>query len=283
MWGASTCGRQMTSVKSCRCLTISPLCFTPGTSKSWVCHGLGKIQEAILNNWYKAGQDRRYIEDGGQEEEIICFQHTSYIGIGYDLVMLSSQDGLDIVSSCLSEDKRGKNCARLGTIASRTIARSTVAETVACVSSQDGLDIVSSGLSGDKRGKNCARLGTIASRTIARSTVAETVACVPSQDGLDIVSSCLSGDKRGMKRAMLEVVATKAVTSAQDVQRYIKCTLLAATTDFQVGILTSHLCIAPARADTALHTDTQSAAALGKFGITRSTVRSPMCQLTPTC
>ncbi len=55
------------------------------------------------------------------------------------------------------------------------------------------------------------------------------------QDGLDIVSSCLSGDKRGMKRAVLEVVATKAVTSAQDVQRYIKCTLLAATTDFQVA------------------------------------------------
>ena len=67
-----------------------------------------------------------------------------------------------------------------------------------------------------------------------------------------------------MKRAMLEVVATKAVTSAQDVQRYIKCTLLAATTDFQVGSPISHLCIAPARANTAPYTETQSAAALGE-------------------
>ena len=153
----------------------------------------------------------RYIGGGGQEEEIICFQHTSHIGIGYESVMLPSYDGLDIVGSCLS---------------------------------------------GDERGMNCAMLGTIVSRTTARSTVAETVACVPSQDGLDIVSSCLSGDKRGMKRAMLEVVATKAVTSAQDVQRYIKCTLLAATMDFQVGSLMSHLCIAPACANTAPHTDT---------------------------
>lgn len=47
------------------------------------------------------------------------------------------------------------------------------------------------------------------------------------------VSSCLVEDKRGMKRAMIEVVASGAVVSLQDVERYIRCTLLAATTDYQ--------------------------------------------------
>ena len=54
-----------------------------------------------------------------------------------------------------------------------------------------------------------------------------------------MVSSCLTGAKRGMKRAVLEVIATKAVVYAADVKRYIKCTLLAATTDFEVIILVS--------------------------------------------
>ena len=51
-----------------------------------------------------------------------------------------------------------------------------------------------------------------------------------------MVSSCLTGAKRGMKRAVLEVIATKAIVYAADVKRYIKCTLLAATTDFEVHI-----------------------------------------------
>ncbi len=62
-----------------------------------------------------------------------------------------------------------------------------------------------------------------------------------AQDGYDVVSSCLTGAKRGMKRAMLEVVASRAVATAQDVKRYIKCTLLATTTDFEVG--TQHICV----------------------------------------
>ena len=52
-----------------------------------------------------------------------------------------------------------------------------------------------------------------------------------------MVASCLTGAKRGMKRAVLEVIATKAVVYAADVKRYIKCTLLAATTDFEVHFL----------------------------------------------
>jgi DNA polymerase theta len=48
------------------------------------------------------------------------------------------------------------------------------------------------------------------------------------------VESCLTQEKCGMKRAMLEVVATGAVTSPIDVDRYIKCTLLAATSNYEV-------------------------------------------------
>ena len=48
------------------------------------------------------------------------------------------------------------------------------------------------------------------------------------------VESCLTQDKCGMKRAMLEVVASGAVTSPSDVNRYIKCTLLAATSEYEV-------------------------------------------------
>jgi DNA polymerase theta len=48
------------------------------------------------------------------------------------------------------------------------------------------------------------------------------------------VESCLTQEKCGMKRAMLEVVATGAVISPSDVDRYIKCTLLAATSHYEV-------------------------------------------------
>ena len=57
-----------------------------------------------------------------------------------------------------------------------------------------------------------------------------------------MVSSCLMGAKRGMKRAMLEVVASRAVASAQDVKRFIQCTLLATTTDFEVCALHIRAC-----------------------------------------
>ncbi len=43
------------------------------------------------------------------------------------------------------------------------------------------------------------------------------------------VSSALHGGARGMARAMLEVVSAGAVASPADVQRFIRCTLLAAT------------------------------------------------------
>ncbi|KAG7674872.1 hypothetical protein KSW81_002382 [Nannochloris sp. 'desiccata'] len=48
------------------------------------------------------------------------------------------------------------------------------------------------------------------------------------------VESCLTQDKCGMKRAMLEVVASGAVISPSDVDRYIKCTLLASTSKYEV-------------------------------------------------
>ncbi|GFH17427.1 uncharacterized protein HaLaN_14064, partial [Haematococcus lacustris] len=50
------------------------------------------------------------------------------------------------------------------------------------------------------------------------------------------INSCLVEGKRGMKRAMLEVVVSGAVSSAGDVSRYIQCTLLAATHDFQAEV-----------------------------------------------
>jgi len=39
-----------------------------------------------------------------------------------------------------------------------------------------------------------------------------------------------------MKRAMLEVVVSGAVVEPPDVERYIRCTLLAAMNDYQVGL-----------------------------------------------
>ncbi|PRW44411.1 helicase and polymerase-containing TEBICHI isoform X1 [Chlorella sorokiniana] len=47
------------------------------------------------------------------------------------------------------------------------------------------------------------------------------------------VASCLVEDKKGMKRAMLEVVVSGAVVEPPDVERYIRCTLLAAMNDYQ--------------------------------------------------
>lgn len=49
------------------------------------------------------------------------------------------------------------------------------------------------------------------------------------------VSSCLSKDRKGMMRSMLEAVAGGDVTRISDIQRYIKCTLLAATNGAEVS------------------------------------------------
>ncbi len=57
------------------------------------------------------------------------------------------------------------------------------------------------------------------------------------QDGLDDVGSCLVEERRGMRRALLEVIATGAVATPADVMRFIKCTLLAATADYEVLLL----------------------------------------------
>ena len=43
--------------------------------------------------------------------------------------------------------------------------------------------------------------------------------------------SCLSAERLGMERAMLEAVAANEVGRDQDIDRYLKCTLLNATTD----------------------------------------------------
>ncbi|KAF6260745.1 hypothetical protein COO60DRAFT_857019 [Scenedesmus sp. NREL 46B-D3] len=55
------------------------------------------------------------------------------------------------------------------------------------------------------------------------------------------VSSCLVESRRGMKRAMLEVVAAGVVATSQDVERYLKCSLLAATEDYLTVAATSTL------------------------------------------
>jgi hypothetical protein len=51
------------------------------------------------------------------------------------------------------------------------------------------------------------------------------------------IMSCLADDRLGMKQAILEIVASKAVSSLDDVKRYTKCTLLAATHDIQVRVI----------------------------------------------
>ena len=40
--------------------------------------------------------------------------------------------------------------------------------------------------------------------------------------------------RRFMRRALLEVVACRAVSTPHEVMRFIKCTLLAATTSYEV-------------------------------------------------
>ncbi|EFN55218.1 hypothetical protein CHLNCDRAFT_52598 [Chlorella variabilis] len=51
--------------------------------------------------------------------------------------------------------------------------------------------------------------------------------------GASPVQSCLVDGKKGMKRAMLEVVVSGVVVEPSDVERYIRCTLLAAMNDYQ--------------------------------------------------
>lgn len=45
--------------------------------------------------------------------------------------------------------------------------------------------------------------------------------------------SCLSEDKNGMTHAILEVVASGIVQTANDINRYVRCTLLNSTKPFQ--------------------------------------------------
>lgn len=47
------------------------------------------------------------------------------------------------------------------------------------------------------------------------------------------LDSCLSEDKNGMTHAILEVVAGGIVQTANDINRYVRCTLLNATKPFQ--------------------------------------------------
>ena len=49
------------------------------------------------------------------------------------------------------------------------------------------------------------------------------------------IESCLTAGSIGMSRAIMEAVASGSVTTVVDVQRFIRCTLLAATSDFQVS------------------------------------------------
>ena len=51
------------------------------------------------------------------------------------------------------------------------------------------------------------------------------------------IESCLTAGSIGMSRAIMEAVASGSVTTVVDVQRFVKCTLLAATSDFQVSCL----------------------------------------------
>ena len=47
------------------------------------------------------------------------------------------------------------------------------------------------------------------------------------KDDPEPIKSCLCESRRGMKRALLEVIASGAVKSAEDVDRYVRCSLLA--------------------------------------------------------
>lgn len=52
---------------------------------------------------------------------------------------------------------------------------------------------------------------------------------------MSAVESCLSEGSIGMSRAIMEAIASGSVTTVVDVQRFVKCTLLAATSDFQAS------------------------------------------------
>lgn len=56
----------------------------------------------------------------------------------------------------------------------------------------------------------------------------------PAQAEANPIQSCLSEANIGMSRAVNEAVATGAVTTALDCKNFVSCTLLAATSDFQV-------------------------------------------------
>ena len=63
---------------------------------------------------------------------------------------------------------------------------------------------------------------------------ADDVAAVMQAD-VKAIESCLSEGSIGMSRAIMEAIASGSVTTVVDVQRFVKCTLLAATSDFQVS------------------------------------------------
>ena len=57
--------------------------------------------------------------------------------------------------------------------------------------------------------------------------------------------SWLSAERKGMERAMLEAVAANEVGRNEDIDRYLKCTLLNATTDVpEVGQTMALFCTA---------------------------------------
>ena len=47
------------------------------------------------------------------------------------------------------------------------------------------------------------------------------------------IESCLSDGSIGMSRAIMEAIASGSVVTVVDVKRFVSCTLLAATEDFQ--------------------------------------------------
>ncbi|DBA82952.1 TPA: hypothetical protein ACH3X1_006731 [Trebouxia sp. C0004] len=53
------------------------------------------------------------------------------------------------------------------------------------------------------------------------------------------IESCLSEGSIGMSRAIMEAVAAGSIATVVDVQRFVKCTLLAATSDFQAVVASS--------------------------------------------
>lgn len=49
------------------------------------------------------------------------------------------------------------------------------------------------------------------------------------------IESCLSDGSIGMSRAIMEAIASGSVVTVVDVKRFVECTLLAATEDFQAS------------------------------------------------